>query len=154
QAERLGQELAVELRVQDLLALHAAGLGELQQQVGMAHRGGSVHADEAFLLGDVLEEEVLHLLVRAVGVDRRDPLREVADIVIVLLHPFAEQATVQLAGGPGLAPRMHGRMTLLDRFLESLTECAFGHHEPPLWHWMPDCIQSGSSWSIRASWKA
>src|SRR5882672_2917162 len=98
----------------------------------MAHWCCAMHADETFFLGDVLQQEVLHLLVRAGGVDRRDPLREVADIVIVLLHPFAEQAAVELPGGPGLAPRMHGRMTLLDRFLESLTECAFGHHEPPL----------------------
>ena len=61
----------------------------------MADRRRAAHADEAFLLGDVLEQEVLHLLVRAGGVDRGDPLREVADVVIVLLHPFAEQAAVR-----------------------------------------------------------
>ena len=93
----------------------------------MADRRRAMHADEAFLLGDVLEQEVLHLLMRAGGVDRGDPLREVADIVIVLLHPLAEQAAVELAGGPGLAPRMHRRMALLDGVLESQTECTLGH---------------------------
>ncbi len=83
----------------------------------MAHRRRTGHADQAFLLGDVLQQEVLHLGMRAVGVDRGDPFREVADIVIVLLHPFAEQAAVELARGPGLAPRMHRRMALLDGLL-------------------------------------
>src|ERR1044071_5641200 len=86
-----------------------------------------MHADEAFFLGDVLEQEVLHVGVRAVGVDRRDPLREMADIVIVLLDPFAEQAAVELAGGPRLAPRMHRRMALLDRLFQSLTEWTLCH---------------------------
>src|SRR5258708_17440943 len=52
-----------------------------------------------------LFRSVLHVLVRAVGVDRRDPLREVADIMVMLLHPFAEQAAVELARRPGFAPR-------------------------------------------------
>src|SRR5262249_3556741 len=95
------------------------------------HRRSAVHADEAFLFGDVLQQEVLYLLVRAVGVDRRDPLREVADVVVVLLDPFAEQAPVELAGGPRLAPRMHRRMALLNRVFQSLTECTLGHGAPP-----------------------
>src|SRR3954464_1683235 len=99
----------------------------------MAHRRGAMHADQAFLLGDVLEQEVLHLLVRAVGVDHGHPLREVADIMVVLLHPLAEQAAVELARGPGLAPRMHRRMALLDGVLESQTERTLGHGDLLRW---------------------
>ena len=90
----------------------------------VAHRRGPVHADQAFLLGDVLQQEVLHVLVWAVGVDRRDPLREVADVVIVLLDPFAEQAAVQLARGPGIAPRMHRRVALFDGVFQCETKRA------------------------------
>ncbi len=93
----------------------------------MTDRRRAAHADEAFFLGDVLEQEVLHLLMRASGVDRRDPLREVADVVIVLLDPLAEQAAVELAGCPGFAPRMHRRMALLDGIFESQTERALCH---------------------------
>src|SRR5476649_7253 len=127
QAERFGQQLAVQLRVQHRLARHAAGLAELQQQVRVTHRRRAAHADQTFFFGHVLEQEVLHVLVRAVGVDRRDPLREVTDIMVVLLHPLAEQAAVERARRPGLAPRMHGRMPLLDGVLEGETECTLCH---------------------------
>src|SRR5262249_27044699 len=140
QAERLRQKLAVELGVQDLVPLHAAGSGELQQQLGMAHRREVARADEAFLLGDVLQQEVLHVPVRAGGVDRAQPFREMADIVVVLLDPLAQQAAVELARGPGLAPAMDGRMTPFDRLLESQTKRTLGHGNPPS-RLSENCIQ-------------
>ena len=127
QAERLGQQLALGLRRQHLGPRHAAVLGELEQQVGMADRGEIAAADHAFFLGDVLEQELLDVPVRADGIDGGQPFGEVADVVIVLLHPLAEQGPAELARRPGLAPRMNRRMALFDGFLEGLTERTLGH---------------------------
>ena len=65
----------------------------------------ATHADEAFLLGDVLEQEMLHVLMRAVGVDRGDPFREVADIVDSAASP------IRRAGGGRACPRSRPRST-------------------------------------------
>src|SRR5262249_25699937 len=92
--------------------------------------------------------EVLHVPVRAAGIDGAQPFREVADVVEMLLHPLAQQAAVELARGPGLAPRMDGGMALLDRFLEGQTECTLGHGEPPHRFRTGYCIQSGRNMSI------
>ena len=45
QAERLGQELALDLGSQDLVALHAAGLGEVEQQLVVKPDGTTVPFD-------------------------------------------------------------------------------------------------------------
>src|SRR5262249_46995889 len=48
-------------------------------------------------------------------------------IVIMLLHPLAEEMTVELPRDPSLAPGMHRRVTLPDRLLEGLPERALRH---------------------------
>ena len=50
-----------------------------------------------------------------------------ADRVVMLLRPFAEEMPVQAARHPGVAPGMHLRMPLLDRVFELVAEFALRH---------------------------
>ena len=133
QPERLGQELVVLLRVDDLLARLAAVLGEVEQHLGMAHRIEPRLADDAFLLGDVLEQEVAHLLHLAVAVNGGEHAGSGHDEVVVLLDPLAEQVLAQLAGVPRLAPRVDRRVALLDCVFELQAKRAFCHGALPNW---------------------
>src|SRR5690349_13250307 len=50
-----------------------------------------------------------------------------ADIVVMLLDPLAEQRLAEAAGDPGVAERMHCRVPLRDRLFQSLTESRCRH---------------------------
>src|SRR5262249_61440623 len=72
ETERLRQHLAVDLRIGDGSATHAAMLGEVEQELGMLDRGVAGLAGDTLLLAHVLGQELAHLLVRAIAKDEAD----------------------------------------------------------------------------------
>jgi hypothetical protein len=127
QPERAGEKFALRLSIDDLVPAFAAGLGEIKQELGVAHRLITALTGDALLLGDVFEQERAHILVRAIAVDDGQPLGEMADVMVVLLDPFAEQSFVQPARHPGIAERVHRRMALRDRLFQGLPEHRYRH---------------------------
>ena len=90
----------------------------------MTHRREVRLAGNTFFLSDIFKKEVAYVFVRADAEHRAEPLRKMADVMIMLLHPFAEQALVELPADPGLAPGMAARMTRRDRRLTLIAEFA------------------------------
>src|SRR5690606_8760705 len=99
----------------------AAGLGEPDEQVGVAHVGD-------LLLVHVLEEEVLGVraVVRRAGVDEGQVVGERADVVVVVLRPAGEVVPLQLALGPRAAEGRVLRLAPLHRLLEGGAELLAG----------------------------
>src|SRR5690349_6232789 len=102
-------------------------LCEVEQELRVLHRGIAGLAGDALLLAHVLDQELAHFLVRTIPEDRADPLGGVTDKVIMLLHPLAEQAPVERARDPRLAPGMHAGMLALNRRFECLPEFTLRH---------------------------
>jgi hypothetical protein len=114
--QALGDRRGV-LDVHHALAGGARGLGEADQQVGVADVG-------ELLLVHVLEEEVLGVggRVGGVGVDVAEVVGERADVVVVVLRPAGEVVALELAVRPRRGERRVLRLAALDRLLERSAE--------------------------------